>query len=122
MALLGPSPKESLKTSFLLLRQRMPSLQVGGCSVTVNRNVKAIVNHCAVAACCNEAFKIATSSAAYLNNYFMYMGNDSIYSLTFQPERRPDCPVCGDNSLAIDIGHDWTVERLIETLTERQDM
>ncbi|KLO11889.1 hypothetical protein SCHPADRAFT_854754 [Schizopora paradoxa] len=82
----------------------------------------ASTNAVIAAACCNEAFKIATSSAAYLDNYFMYMGNDSIYTLTFQPERREDCPVCGNNSLPIEISKDMTVEQLIETLGERPDV
>ena len=75
-----------------------------------------------VASCCNEAFKIATSSAAYLNNYFMLIGTDSVYSYTFEHERRQDCPVCGGESLDITINKEWTVERLIEMLVERQDM
>jgi len=82
----------------------------------------ASTNAIIAAACCNEAFKIATSSAAYLDNYFMYMGNDSVYTLTFQPERREDCPVCGNNSLLIDVAKDSTVEQLIETLVERPDV
>ena len=75
-----------------------------------------------LAACCNEAFKIATSSAAYLNNYFMLIGTDSIYSYTFEHEKRPDCPVCGGESLDFSISRELTVEELIEMLTEKQDM
>ena len=75
-----------------------------------------------VASCCNEAFKIATSSAAYLNNYFMLIGTESIYSYTFEHEKRSDCPVCGGESLEISIPASWTVERLIEMLVEKQDM
>lgn len=75
-----------------------------------------------VASCCNEAFKIATSSAAYLNNYFMLIGTDGVYSFTFEHERRPECPVCGGESVDISISREWTVERLIEMLVEKQDM
>jgi len=74
------------------------------------------------AACCNEAFKIATSSASYLNNYFMLIGTDGIYSYTFEHEKRPDCPVCGGESVDFPISHELTVEELIEMLTEKQDM
>lgn len=74
------------------------------------------------ASCCNEAFKIATSSAAYLNNYFMLIGTDSVYSYTFEHEKREDCPVCGGESLDISISRDWTVDQLIEMLVEKQDM
>lgn len=75
-----------------------------------------------IASCCNEAFKIATSSAAFLNNYFMLIGTDGVYSYTFEHERRADCPVCGGESLDITINKEWTVEKLIEMLVEKQDM
>jgi len=74
------------------------------------------------AACCNEAFKIATSSAAYLNNYFMLIGTDGVYSYTFEHEKRDDCPVCGGEALEMTISSEMTVEQLIEMLVEKQDM
>src|SRR6266436_1996000 len=83
---------------------------------------QVVRSHIATASCCNEAFKIATSSAAYLNNYFMLIGTDGVYSYTFEHERRPECPVCGGESVEILISRDWTVDRLIEMLVEKQDM
>jgi len=80
----------------------------------------ASTNAIIAASCCNEAFKIATSSAAYLNNYFMLIGTEGVYSYTFEHERRPECPVCGGESVEISISHDWTVDRLIEMLVEKQ--
>ncbi|KAF8275116.1 hypothetical protein EI94DRAFT_1768414 [Lactarius quietus] len=74
------------------------------------------------ASCCNEAFKVATSSAEFLNNYFMYMGAEGVYSHTFESEKRPDCPVCGGEAVQVSIPRDWTVERLIEFLVEKQDI
>jgi len=82
----------------------------------------ASTNAIIAASCCNEAFKIATSSAAYLNNYFMLIGTESVYSYTFEHEQRSDCPVCGGESLEISIPASWTVERLIEMLVEKQDI
>ncbi|KAI0293097.1 hypothetical protein BC826DRAFT_1016937 [Russula brevipes] len=81
-----------------------------------------LVSHYHIASCCNEAFKIATSSAAYLKNYFMFMGTESVYSHTFEHERRDDCPVCGGESLEISISKSWTVDRFIEMLVEKQDI
>ncbi|KAL4067887.1 hypothetical protein J3A83DRAFT_4254898 [Scleroderma citrinum] len=80
----------------------------------------ASTNAIIAASCCNEAFKIATSSAAYLNNYFMLIGTEGIYSYTFEHEQRKDCPVCGGESLEISISREMTVNELIEILTERQ--
>ncbi|TDL24837.1 hypothetical protein BD410DRAFT_744501 [Rickenella mellea] len=82
----------------------------------------ASTNAIIAASCCNEAFKFATSSAAFLNNYFMMIGTDGVYSYTFEHQRRDDCPVCGGEELAVEIGKEWTVERLIEMLVERQNI
>ncbi|KAI0034014.1 hypothetical protein K488DRAFT_77496 [Vararia minispora EC-137] len=82
----------------------------------------ASTNAIIAASCCNEAFKIATSSAAYLNNYFMLIGTEGVYSYTFEHERRPNCPVCGGESVDIQVPKDWSVERLIEMLVEKQDI
>jgi len=82
----------------------------------------ASTNAIIAASCCNEAFKIATSSAAYLNNYFMLIGTEGIYSFTFEHEKREHCPVCGGEALEISISREWTVEQLIEMLTEKQTL
>ena len=74
------------------------------------------------AACCNEAFKIATSSAAYLNNYFMLIGTEGVYSYTFEHEKRKDCPVCGGEAADMTLKLSTTVEQLIDILVEKQDM
>ncbi|TEB26615.1 NEDD8 activating enzyme [Coprinellus micaceus] len=74
------------------------------------------------AACCNEAFKIATNSAAFLNNYFMFIGTDGVYSYTFEHERRPECPVCGGEALDLTISPELTLQELIDLLIERQDI
>lgn len=97
----------------------MPSSQV--CEVyLVTRGLS--LNIFVKASCCNEAFKIATSSAAYLNNYFMLIGTDGVYSYTFEHEKRDDCPVCGGEALDMTISSEATVEQLIELLIEKQDM
>ncbi|KAF8643765.1 hypothetical protein AX16_008784 [Volvariella volvacea WC 439] len=82
----------------------------------------ASTNAIIAASCCNEAFKIATSSAAYLNNYFMLIGTDGVYSYTFEHEKRDDCPVCGGESVDMTISKDLRVEQLIDLLVEKQDI
>jgi NEDD8-activating enzyme E1 len=52
----------------------------------------------------------------------MLIGTDGVYSYTFEHERRPECPVCGGESVEISINRDWTVDRLVEMLVEKQDM
>jgi ubiquitin-activating enzyme E1 C len=51
-----------------------------------------------------------------------YVGNDSVYAYTFEYDKREDCPVCGGESITAEIGNDWTLERLVEWLSERQNM
>jgi len=52
----------------------------------------------------------------------MLIGTDGVYSYTFEHEKKADCPVCGGESLELSISSELTVERLIEMLTERQNM
>lgn len=47
------------------------------------------------AACVNEAFKVLTWASNGLNNYWMYMGQDGIYSRTFLYHKNTQCIVCG---------------------------
>ncbi|KAL5511152.1 UBA3 [Sanghuangporus vaninii] len=83
----------------------------------------ASTNAIIAAACCNEAFKIATQSSAYLDNYFMYIGTDGVYSYTFKHEQKPDCPVCSEeSSLLMEVKEEWTVGDLIDDLAERPDI
>ncbi|ORY28035.1 hypothetical protein BCR39DRAFT_468765 [Naematelia encephala] len=82
----------------------------------------ASTNAIIAASCCNEAFKLATTSAPSLNNYMMYVGNDSVYAYTFEHERRPECPVCGGESIIAEVGKDWTLEKLVDWLAARQDL
>ncbi|WFD41849.1 E1 ubiquitin-activating enzyme [Malassezia psittaci] len=82
----------------------------------------ASTNAVIAAACTQEAFKIATSSAPYLNNYMMYSGNDGAYTYTFEYEKRPNCPVCGGESRTIEFNSDEPLSRLIELLEELPDV
>lgn len=52
----------------------------------------------------------------------MLIGTDGVYSYTFEHEKRPECPVCGGEAVDLTISKELTVDRLIETLVERQDM
>jgi len=84
----------------------------------------ASTNAIIAASCCNEAFKLATSSAMPLGpeeNYMMYSGNDSIYTYTFKHEKKEDCPVCGNLARELEIDGSWTLEEFIETLAVRPE-
>lgn len=78
------------------------------------------------ASCCNEAFKIATQTNPFLgnpetNNYMMYSGDDSIYTYTFEHQKKDDCPVCGNLAKEINVKQDWTLQDFIDHLAERPE-
>lgn len=68
------------------------------------------------ASCCNEALKLATTSAPFLSNYMMYTGDDSLYTFTFELEQKPDCAVCGGESASIEVKGDVTLSEFIDQL------
>jgi ubiquitin-activating enzyme E1 C len=84
----------------------------------------ASTNAIIAASCCNEAFKIATSSNPPLGleeNYMMYSGNEGIYTYTFKHEKKDDCPVCGNAARNLDIDPNWTLQELIESMAVRPE-
>uniref|UniRef100_A0A1D1XTA4 NEDD8-activating enzyme E1 catalytic subunit n=1 Tax=Anthurium amnicola TaxID=1678845 RepID=A0A1D1XTA4_9ARAE len=82
----------------------------------------ASTNAIVAASCCNEAFKLITTVQPYLNNYMMYTGNEGLYTYTFEHQKKPDCPVCGNERVAMEISKEITVEDFIEHLKEKQDV
>ena len=82
----------------------------------------ASTNAIIAAACTQEAFKIATSTAPYLNNYMMYAGNDGMYTYTFEYAKRIDCPVCGGESRTITLASTDTLTHLVDLLRDLPDM
>ena len=52
----------------------------------------------------------------------MYTGNEGLYTYTFEHQKKPDCPVCGNGRVKIEINKEITVEDFIEYLKERQDV
>lgn len=83
----------------------------------------ASTNAIIAASCCNEAFKLATSTNPCLgmpgtNNYMMYSGDEGIYTYTFEHLKKPDCPVCGNLPKNMAINPNTTLQELIEKLAE----
>lgn len=85
----------------------------------------ASTNAIIAASCCNEAFKILTNTAPFLgfperDNYMMYTGDEGVYTFTFEHQRKPDCPVCGENAVAkvlrVDPGQ--TLQEFLDSLAE----
>ena len=64
----------------------------------------------------NEAFKLATTAAPFLSNYMMFTGDDSLYTFTFELEKKPECPVCGGESVELEAQGSSSLEDFIEQL------
>jgi ubiquitin-activating enzyme E1 C len=78
----------------------------------------ASTNAIIAASCCNEALKIASSSACSLGfeeNYMMYSGNDSVYTYTFKHEKKDDCPVCGNLAKDLQVNPGLTLQELVDS-------
>jgi ubiquitin-activating enzyme E1 C len=86
----------------------------------------ASTNAIVAASCCNEAFKLATSTNPCLgmpgtNNYMMYTGDDSVYTYTFEHLKKDDCPVCGNLAKPLEVDPNSTLGELVESFAQRPD-
>ena len=86
----------------------------------------ASTNAIIAASCTNEAFKIATGAAPFLNNYMMYTGDSDssgLYTYTFQVEKKEDCPVCNENEIAkpMTIDSNITLQEFLDGLAENAE-
>ncbi|KAE8165858.1 hypothetical protein BDV40DRAFT_256948 [Aspergillus tamarii] len=81
----------------------------------------ASTNAVIAAATTSEALKIATSCNPYLDNYMMYAGEEGVYTYTFEAEKKPDCPVCGNLARNMTVDPDMTLQEYIDTLGDRPE-
>lgn len=81
----------------------------------------ASTNAVVAASTTSEALKIATSCNPYLENYMMYTGEEGVYTYTFESEKKPDCPVCGNLARKMTVDANMTLEAFIESLGERAE-
>ncbi|KAI9004404.1 NEDD8 activating enzyme [Hyaloraphidium curvatum] len=82
----------------------------------------ASTNAIVAASCANEAFKLATSCVGYLDNYMMYVGDDGVYTYTFQHQRKPECPVCGSEPQKMAVSRNITLQDFTDLLLEYKEI
>lgn len=82
----------------------------------------ASTNALVSALCCNEAIKCLSWCSYGLNNYFMYMGQDGVYSRTWEYSKNPQCPVCGTESIEYKLDPDTTFGNLYKKLLNDQTL
>ncbi|KAJ3109306.1 hypothetical protein HDU97_007800 [Phlyctochytrium planicorne] len=82
----------------------------------------ASTNAIVAAACANEAFKLATNCAKTVNNYMMYVGDQGVYTYTFELQKKEDCQVCGSGSLKLSLSPKLTLQELIDLLLDKREI
>ncbi|KAK9477148.1 hypothetical protein V1514DRAFT_348411 [Lipomyces japonicus] len=109
--------------------QRATEFNISGVTYSLTQGViKNIIpaiastNAIIAASCCNEALKIATTCNPYLSNYMMYIGNDSVYTYTFEHQQKEDCPVCGNIAQDFFANKETTLEEFIDHLADTQQV
>jgi ubiquitin-activating enzyme E1 C len=80
----------------------------------------ASTNAIVSAACVSEAFKFITFASQSLNTWFMYMGNNGMFTDTFPYEKQDECVVCGDASKTRvrTVPRDATVQGFLDSLVD----
>ncbi|OQD72962.1 hypothetical protein PENDEC_c018G05254 [Penicillium decumbens] len=81
----------------------------------------ASTNAVIAASTTSEVLKIATSCNPYLENYMMYAGEEGVYTYTFEAEKKPDCPVCGNLARKMNVDPNATLGDFIDSLGERAE-
>ena len=70
-----------------------------------------------LAACVSEAFKLLTFASQTMNNYLMYMGQEGVYTLLTEYERKHDCAACAPNPThEIALSRASTLRELVDRL------
>lgn len=78
----------------------------------------ASTNALVSAICVNEALKIATNISSYLNNYMMYMGDDGLFTHTFEYAKKEECPACGSKPYALKVNGATELKVLVDLFRE----
>ncbi|XP_014468392.1 PREDICTED: NEDD8-activating enzyme E1 catalytic subunit [Dinoponera quadriceps] len=83
----------------------------------------ASTNAVIAAICATEAFKLASSCSASLNNYMVLNNLDGVYTYTYEAERKEDCLACSQVPIVIEIKDPkYKLQDLIELLCNRPDL
>lgn len=89
----------------------------------VKNIIPAIASTNAIVAgmCTLETLKIISMCSSGLDNMLMYVGTDSIYTLTSSYEKSADCIVCSP-ALRMNVSHSMTLEEFVSGLLEHPSL
>ncbi|KAJ3327839.1 hypothetical protein HDU76_011023 [Blyttiomyces sp. JEL0837] len=124
----GDDP-EHLKWLFDTASKRAAEFKILGVTYSLTQGVVkhiipaiASTNAIVAASCATEAFKLATSCARTMNNYMMYVGDQGVYTYTFELQKKEDCQVCGSSALTITTTPASTLQDLVDLLMDRREV
>eukprot|EP01093_Parvamoeba_rugata_P007980 TRINITY_DN23174_c0_g1_i1.p1 TRINITY_DN23174_c0_g1~~TRINITY_DN23174_c0_g1_i1.p1 ORF type:complete len:367 (-),score=-11.08 TRINITY_DN23174_c0_g1_i1:31-1131(-) len=80
----------------------------------------ASTNALAAAAAANEAYKLATNCASYLQNCMMFNGEEGAYVGVQEYLQNKDCSVCGQPNLSYKVQPDLTLQGFFDLLIDDQ--
>jgi ubiquitin-activating enzyme E1 C len=89
----------------------------------VKRIIPAVASTNAViaAACATEVFKIATSCSVPMQNYMVFNDVESVYTFTFEYEKKDDCPACSVRPIPLSFDEATTLQELYNYLIENEN-
>ncbi|EAR88561.1 ubiquitin-activating enzyme E1, protein (macronuclear) [Tetrahymena thermophila SB210] len=79
----------------------------------------ASTNAIIAASCANEAFKAFLQQSLNIKDYFQYMGNTGVSTLTFPYERNEKCIVCSSLPQTVKISRSTKLQELQDLLKEK---
>lgn len=78
----------------------------------------ASTNAIIASACVTEAFKLATSCHASMNNYMVFNDTDGIYSYTYEQERSAHCLVCSNVPRTLEFKDSDRLQTIVDFLCQ----
>ncbi|XP_072328383.1 NEDD8-activating enzyme E1 catalytic subunit isoform X1 [Scyliorhinus torazame] len=124
VALDGDDP-EHIQWAFQKSLERAAQFNITGISYrltqgVVKRIIPAVASTNAViaAVCATEVFKIASSAYIPLNNYLVFNDVDSLYTYTFEAERKENCPACSQVPQDLQFPSSAKLQELLDYLTQ----
>lgn len=123
-----PDIEEHMAWVYERARKRAAEFGIPGVTLQLTQGVVkniipaiASTNAIIAAACTLETLKLVTLASRGLDNYLMYSGGDSVYTLATSYERDPVCPVCG-LGLTVSLPQSATLRTLLDILAKHPRM
>jgi len=117
--------QEHMKWLYERAKERADANNISGVTYKLTQGVVkniipaiASTNAVVSAGCANEAFKIAINISNYLNNYMMYMGNNGLYTYTFEYQKKIDCAACGSQPITISVEPQKKLQEFLDILAD----